>query len=303
MEIPPVSKVTALPTSPIASPPAPPPEYRRLISCGSCALPCETAIRPPMPRSAISVAAQHLDLDRVVGAGDLPGAVGEIRRGDHVRGQCLELPGAVRRLGRHARAGDRAVEVACGARRRDDQALQGGGRGIVRVARLEAVEPEGGEDRPLDEPGGQGRGRHAGTAGFAAATRRSSWPRSGAACATATAAQILRRSGSSSSRLPSPTTRRRRPASGRSRVCLRKPPRASPAPGSSRYASSAAPRPRASPITCRSASTASSGSAVTSVRTGGESIDAASLASSAKVKLAAHRPAARPRKAPDVRRQ
>ena len=53
MEIPPVSKVTALPTSPIVSPPAPPPEYRRLISCGSCALPCETAIRPPMPRSAI----------------------------------------------------------------------------------------------------------------------------------------------------------------------------------------------------------------------------------------------------------
>ncbi len=54
IEMPPVSKVTALPTRPSVSPLAPGPEYRSVIRRGSSALPLATATSPPIPRLSIS---------------------------------------------------------------------------------------------------------------------------------------------------------------------------------------------------------------------------------------------------------
>ena len=51
IEIPPESKVTALPTSASSGPS---PSIRIEISFGGCSVPAETASRPPMPRSTIS---------------------------------------------------------------------------------------------------------------------------------------------------------------------------------------------------------------------------------------------------------
>ena len=79
IEMPPVSKVTPLPTSPSVSPP-PPLGSAATISRGSSALPCETATRPPMPSLGDLLAAEHLDLDRLVRGGDLLGALGQLAR-------------------------------------------------------------------------------------------------------------------------------------------------------------------------------------------------------------------------------
>ncbi len=146
IEMPPESKVTALPTRASSGPS---PSIRSTISFGGSSVPAETASRPPMPRSTISSRSITSTLTRVVLHGDLERALGEVGGGGDVRGQVLELAGAVGGLG-----GDAGDLGALGQLRVADQrqGLDPRRRRLVALllgvgVGLEAVEAVGGEHR------------------------------------------------------------------------------------------------------------------------------------------------------------
>src|SRR5207247_10421668 len=58
IEMPPESNVTPLPTS-TTGPPSPPPWYSRVMNRGSCAEPCATASRAPIPSFLMARSEEH----------------------------------------------------------------------------------------------------------------------------------------------------------------------------------------------------------------------------------------------------
>ena len=173
IEIPPLSKVTALPTSPTRGPQPPPrvaqrDQPRLDLAAGGDGDEAAHAARGDR------LAVEHLDLDGFVARGDLAGALGERLRGELVRGQVLQLAGAVGRLGadeRDRRLGPHALDVL--VRGDQQQTLEPGGGGSLGSPRAVAVEAVGGEHRALDE-----RGRSlGGVAARPAEPRRSRSPR------------------------------------------------------------------------------------------------------------------------------
>ncbi len=152
IEIPPESKVTALPTSASSGPS---PSIRIEISFGGWSVPAETACEAAHAALHHLVAVHHLDADRIVGGGDLQRPLGEVGGGGDVGGQVLQLTGAVGRLG-----GDAGDLGALGQLRvaQQRQRLDLGWRGLVALllgvgVGLEAVEAVGGQHGALDQRG------------------------------------------------------------------------------------------------------------------------------------------------------
>ena len=223
IEMPPVSKVTPLPTRPSVSPRAAAgvaqdDQPRRLLAALADGDQAAHLLRGDL------LAAEDLDADRVVRGGDLLGPLGqEGRRGD-VDGQALQVAGAVLGLGADAGGLGRARRApGCAS---SDQRLERGRRGVLGVLAEEAVEAVGAEDRAGDDALGDrlvvvGLGQHPGERGgleLAGLLARRGPPRPAA------------RSASSSSRLPRPTTSTRPGCSGWIVASFLKAPLASPAP-------------------------------------------------------------------------
>ena len=149
IEMPPVSKVTPLPTSPMRSPsPAP---YRNAISRGSVSRPLgdgdEPAHAPRRDRRRGRAPRPRPSVRR----GDLLRPLGEPLGRKLVRGQVLELAGAVRRLGADEAIGRLGLEPCVGRPGARSPAARDAGGGGPRVRRAIAVEAIVGEHGALGQ--------------------------------------------------------------------------------------------------------------------------------------------------------
>ena len=220
MEIPPVSKVTALPTSPMARLRSRRRRSEARSARGSSAVPFETATRPPIPQLGDLGAVENVDRDRARRRrrSPVPGRRGRSGLSD-VRRQVLQLASAVRALGSGRREAHLGLDRAgVGAVARPAPARRARRLRVVLVAGVEAVEAVAGEDRALDERAGGRSSEAIGAAGKRPGDRGR--VRGGRACLAATAAATRRRSASARRRLPRPTTSTRSRRVGRSRVAL-----------------------------------------------------------------------------------
>ena len=142
------------------SEPAPPPRVAQDDQRGSFAEPGGDREDPAHALGLELGAAEDLDLERVVGGGDLAGALGQVGGVGDVGGQVLQVAGAVGGLG--GDAGD-LDDLARRRRRRCrvselEPRVGASSSPSLRLA-LEAVEAVGGEDRPGGQPGGGARPR------------------------------------------------------------------------------------------------------------------------------------------------
>ena len=202
IEMPPVSKVTPLPTRPRVgpSPTARVAQHDQLrLLRGSLADRDQAAHF----LGGDLFAAEHVGSDRLVGGGDFASPPGQVGGRGDVGRQALQVAGAVLGLGADARRLGRGGDAG-GPQQR--QRLDRGRGRVVGIAAEEAVEAVAGEDRAGDErPRRSLRRRRT----PAAPRRATSPPACAASCATSAAATRAR-SASISSRLPRPTTRTRR---------------------------------------------------------------------------------------------
>ena len=250
IEMPPVSKVTALPTKPRCGPVA----AARVAQHDQARLGVGALRHRGEGAHAAGqdgVAVEQLDLERSCCGGDLGGALGQEGGRGHVRGQVLQVArpvgGRRRRRGRARRRPRRPTRrppraTRCRRRRRPSSLV---------LLRLEAVELVEAQQRALDD-----RPRVPSGASHDSETAPSSAARPAAAdAATRTF------SASSSSRLPSPaiSTRRRPPpgASSWATATFLSPALASPSSTSAWSAGSASESPSNRPTTRVSAAVSS----------------------------------------------